>query len=105
MMNQCRRCDTRGGACQDCVVAALELLNEARHLEADELRALGVLVDAGLVSPLRLSTMSVTVESISAVSGGAESGRAESGRMKSGRPGPRSRPAPRVWAIPATKAS
>ena len=75
MFNECRRCDSRGEACQDCVVAVIAPLNGARHLEAEELRALSVLADAGMVRPLRL----------------------HAGRV--------SLPGPRSWAYPATKAS
>jgi hypothetical protein len=72
----CGRCDMRGIACQDCVVAVLAPRNAARHLEAEELRALSVLADAGMVPPLRLSVS-----------------------------GPTSLPAPRTWAFPTSKAS
>jgi hypothetical protein len=75
MMIDCGRCDMRGAACQDCVVTVLAPRNAARHLGAEELRALSVLADAGMVPPLRLSTA------------------------------PTSLPAPRNWAFPATKAS
>jgi hypothetical protein len=71
----CRRCDTRGVACQDCVVTVLAPRSSARYLGADELRALRVLADAGMVPPLRLNAGSATVS------------------------------VPRTWAYPATKAS
>jgi hypothetical protein len=51
----CRQCDTRGVACQDCVVTVLAPRNSARHLGAEELEALRVLADAGMVPPLRLN--------------------------------------------------
>jgi len=49
MMIDCGRCDTRGVACQDCVVAVIAPPGTTRHLEADEMRALGVLADAGMI--------------------------------------------------------
>lgn len=45
----CDRCDTRDRACQDCVVTVLAPRGSARHLEAEELRALRVLADAGMI--------------------------------------------------------
>jgi hypothetical protein len=66
----------RGIACQDCVVAVLAPRNAARHLEAEELRALSVLADAGMVPPLCLRVTA-----------------------------PTNLPAPRTWAIPVAKAS
>lgn len=81
MFNECRRCDRRGEACQDCVVAVIAPLNGARHLEAEELRALSVLADAGMVTPLCLRTEPVSL------------------------PGPAGPAGPRTWAYPATKAS
>jgi hypothetical protein len=82
MAIDCGRCDTRGGACQDCLVEVLAPDSAARRLEAEELRALGVLADAGMISPLRLNVANVA------------SGRAAKA------PG-----TPRTWAFPATKAS
>jgi hypothetical protein len=58
MLIDCHRCDMRGVACQDCVVAVLAPRSAERHLEAEELRALGVLADAGMIPPLRLSVTS-----------------------------------------------
>lgn len=75
VFNDCRRCDRRGEACQDCVVAIIAPPSGARHLEAEELRALSVLADAGMIAPLRLHTEPVSL------------------------------PEPRKWAYPATKAS
>lgn len=43
--------DTSGAACQDCVVAVLAPPGVAPQLEAEELRALSVLADAGMISP------------------------------------------------------
>jgi hypothetical protein len=54
MVIDCDRCVMRGTACQDCVVAVLEPRNVAGYLGAAEVRALGVLADAGMVPPLRL---------------------------------------------------
>ena len=53
MAINCDRCDTRDGACQDCIVTVLAPRGSARHLEAEELRALRVLADAGMIPPLR----------------------------------------------------
>jgi hypothetical protein len=75
----CRRCDTRGVACQDCVVTVLAPRESARHLGAEELRALRVLADAGMVPPLRLNAGPV--------------------------PLPLSTSPARTWAFPATRAS
>jgi hypothetical protein len=74
-MINCSRCDTLGIACQDCVVTVLEPRGAARHLGAEELRALSVLADAGMLPPLRLRTEPATL------------------------------PVPRSWAFPASKAS
>jgi hypothetical protein len=71
----CRRCDTRGAACQDCVVTVLAPRDSARYLGAEELRALRVLADADMVPPLRFNA------------------------------GPVALPAPRTWGFPVTKAS
>jgi hypothetical protein len=89
MFNDCRRCDTRGAACQDCVVAVIAPLNGARHLEAEELRALSVLADAGMVPPLRLHTKAGLRE------------RADERQQAE----PATLPEPRSWAYPATRAS
>jgi hypothetical protein len=79
----CRRCDTRGDACQDCVVTVLASRDSARHLGPEELRALRVLADAGMVPPLRMNAGPVTLP----LGLPADSPRA------------------RTWAFPATKAS
>jgi hypothetical protein len=84
VFNDCRRCDRRGEACQDCVVAIVEPLNGARYLEAEELRALRVLADAGVMPPLRSRSEPVDLP----------------GSRESRSPGK-----PRQWAYPATKAS
>ena len=75
----CDRCDTRDGVCQDCVVTVQASRGSARHLGAEELRALRVLADAGLIPPLRLN---------------AQPKRA-----------PEAPGMLRTWAFPATKAS
>jgi hypothetical protein len=69
----------RGVACQDCVVTVVAPPGVARHLEAEELRALGVLAEAGMIPPLRL-------------------------KVAPSRP-PKAPSMPRSWAFPATKAS
>jgi hypothetical protein len=63
MVIGCDRCVMRGAACADCVVTVLEPRNaagvpdgEPAELGAAELRALGVLAEAGMVPPLRLSS-------------------------------------------------
>jgi len=55
MIIDCDRCTVRGDACGDCVVTAL-LGGPPQdvELEAAEQRALRVLADGGLISPLRL---------------------------------------------------
>ena len=50
----CHRCGMRDAGCQDCVITVLEPPNVAGYLGEAEVRALGVLADAGLVPPLRL---------------------------------------------------
>ena len=79
----CGRCVTRGAGCRDCVVSVLNLPNVTRYpsqvpgyLDEAEVRALGVLANAGLVPPLRLSL-----------------------------PGSQIRPGARNWIFPDTKAS
>ena len=54
MTIDCGRCETRGNGCRDCVITVLEPPNVAGYLGEAEVRALGVLADAGLVPPLRL---------------------------------------------------
>jgi hypothetical protein len=83
MVIDCSRCVMRGAGCQDCVVAVLKparatgyLPRAADYLDEAEVRALGVLADAGMVPPLRLSL-----------------------------PGSKVRPSTRTWVFPATKAS
>jgi hypothetical protein len=78
MIIDCGRCGTRGNGCRDCVITVLEPPNVAGYLGEAEVRALGVLADAGLVPPLRLTQVAA---------------------------GP---PSPRTWdetAFPAAKAS
>jgi len=55
MIIDCDRCETRGNGCRDCVITVLEPPYVAEHLGEEEVRALGVLADAGLVPPLRLA--------------------------------------------------
>ena len=54
MIIECCRCETRGNGCRDCVITVLGPSNVAGYLGEAEVRALGVLADAGLVPPLRL---------------------------------------------------
>lgn len=81
MKLDCGRCAMRGTGCRDCVVAALNPPAAAGYpaqgyLDEAEVRALGVLADAGLIPPLRLL-----------------------------RPGSQLRPGERSWIFPVTKAS
>jgi hypothetical protein len=85
----CTRCDTRGVACQDCVVTVLVPRGSERFLGAEELRALRVLADAGMVPPLRLTMLGLTMPGLTA------------GPV----PLPLESPRARTWAFPATKAS
>jgi hypothetical protein len=71
------RSDVRDDACQDCVVAVTAQRGTSRHLGPDELRALSVLANAGMIAPLRLNATSR----------------------------PRTPQLPRSWAFPATRAS
>ena len=62
----CGRCEMRGAGCRDCAVTALVPRQAARsavpgYLGEAELKALGVLADAGLVPPLRFSPSGSTV--------------------------------------------
>jgi hypothetical protein len=55
MLIDCDRCEMRDIACPDCVVTALLGPGQPQpDLDAAEQRALRVLADARLVSPLRL---------------------------------------------------
>lgn len=55
MLIQCDVCEMRDIACADCVVTALLGSHEGQsRIDEAERRALGVLADARLVSPLRL---------------------------------------------------
>jgi hypothetical protein len=83
MLIDCGRCMMRGTGCRDCVVATIEpsgvtsYPEQARcDLDEAEVRAIGVLAEAGLVPPLRLSL-----------------------------PGSRIRSAPPTWVLPAARAS
>jgi len=57
----CGRCEMRGTGCRDCVVTELVPRTPAGvpaapgYLGEAEVKALGVLADAGLVAPLRFS--------------------------------------------------
>jgi hypothetical protein len=50
----CQTCRVRPVACSDCVVSVLLGTPSEQGLETEELRALSVLADSGLVPPLRL---------------------------------------------------
>ena len=60
MTIECGRCEMRGTGCRDCAVAVIESQNVTGRLTPEQLRALRVLADAGLVPPLRLSSASMT---------------------------------------------
>jgi hypothetical protein len=55
MTIDCGRCETRGNGCRDCVITVLGPANVAGYLGESEVRALGVLAEAGLIAPLRLT--------------------------------------------------
>ena len=64
----CGRCEIRGQGCQDCVITVLVPRNASGfpadtpgYLGEAEVKALGILADAGLVPPLRLSLPGLTV--------------------------------------------
>lgn len=79
MATQCQQCDTHGFACQDCVVTVIAPRGASRHLEEEELRALNVLADAGMIPRLRLNVSRPRV--------------------------PKVPDAHRTWAFPSSKAS
>ncbi|HWG61689.1 MAG TPA: hypothetical protein VG253_08255 [Streptosporangiaceae bacterium] len=54
MLIDCDQCEMRDIACRDCVVTALLAGEPAADIGDAERRALRVLADARLVSPLRL---------------------------------------------------
>jgi hypothetical protein len=58
MTIECGRCEMRGIGCRDCAIAVIESQNVSDCLTQEQLRALSVLADAGLVPPLRLSPAS-----------------------------------------------
>ncbi len=74
-MIDCGRCRMRGNGCRDCVVPVLHLpsapntppsapVSASAFLSQAEVRALGVLADAGLVPPLRLDPSGVGAPSV-----------------------------------------
>ncbi|HZR51641.1 MAG TPA: hypothetical protein VFB06_19265 [Streptosporangiaceae bacterium] len=79
MPTQCQQCDTRGFACQDCVVTVIAPRGASRQLEEEEVRALNVLADAGMIPRLRLNVS-----------------RPRAPKLPSAR---------RTWAFPSSKAS
>jgi hypothetical protein len=62
MIIDCGRCETRGNGCRDCVITVLEASNVTGYLGEAEVRALGVLADAGLVPPLRLKQVAAGIQ-------------------------------------------
>ena len=68
MKIDCGRCEMRGTGCDDCVITVLGPRNAAAapaaasgYLGEAEVKALGVLAAAGMVSPLRFSLPGSTV--------------------------------------------
>ena len=61
MLIECDSCEVRGTGCGQCVVTALLGVPAAGEVDIDddELRALDVLADVGMVAPLRLSVSGV----------------------------------------------
>lgn len=59
MTIECGRCEMRGIGCRDCALAVIESQNVTECLTEEQVRALRVLADAGLVPPLRLSPASM----------------------------------------------
>jgi hypothetical protein len=59
MTIECGRCEMRGIGCRDCAIAVIESQNVTDRLTQEQLCALRVLADAGLVPPLRLSPASM----------------------------------------------
>ena len=57
MLVECDRCQMRGIACADCVVTVTTPEGVPGTLGPEELRALSVLADAGMVPPLRLKVV------------------------------------------------
>ncbi len=57
MLIDCDTCQARGDACADCVVSVmLGLPGMPPTVDVDEVRAIAVLAESGLVPPLRLVT-------------------------------------------------
>jgi hypothetical protein len=54
MLIDCDQCEMRDTACPDCVVTALLGSDRRAEIGDEERRALRILADARLVSPLRL---------------------------------------------------
>jgi hypothetical protein len=54
MLIDCDRCEMRDVACPDCVVMALLGSGGQAEISEEERRALRILADARMVSPLRL---------------------------------------------------
>jgi hypothetical protein len=62
MLIDCDTCQVRGDACADCVVSVMlgmpGMPGMPGDVDADEVRAIAVLAETGLVPPLRLVTPS-----------------------------------------------
>jgi hypothetical protein len=59
MLIECDKCEMRDIACRDCVVSALLGSDGQTEIGEEERRALRILADARLVSPLRLQAPAV----------------------------------------------
>ena len=59
MLIECDKCEMRNIACPDCVVSALLGGGGQTEISEEERRALRILADARLVSPLRLQEPTV----------------------------------------------
>jgi hypothetical protein len=57
-MIDCNHCETRSNGCEDCAIDVLHAADVTGYLGPEEVCALGVLADAGLVPPLRFTLAS-----------------------------------------------
>ena len=60
MTIDCDRCEMRGIGCGDCAIAVIETRNVTGCLGRAEVGALGVLADAGMIPPVRLTIAATT---------------------------------------------
>jgi hypothetical protein len=65
MLIDCDTCQARGDACADCVVSVmLGIPGMPPTVDVDEVRAIAVLAESGLVPPLRLVTGPATADDV-----------------------------------------